>query len=478
MNKKKLKKFLSNYTIVLKGALLLTLVLGLQVICCSNCYASSPTPINEMTPEIARSIFKYFYDNKSFNYTYRGYQSTYDSFYERLSDNSLQNFCDTWNSSNLIQYADYIENCFFIAYTNSSQVVDSIFVLFSNNELGNKAHHLWLSNYSANNSFCLTYINDNLAFVDGTFYSISFNAVGSITNFSPSNLGYKKAFNNSNLSYSTSPNVINSLTFASYGVPADINFNDEWFYTSTSVIPVVVPEPTPTPTPESTPIPGTGTITNNSGDKTGNIDLSGIENGIDNINQSINEQGQAIIDNQNTIAEQQHNDLTAFDVSDGEDDADSLINNIQDTLDDNLSNSEIFGALEESESGFLDLISGQAEDFEIHWNDVFYNNVKLIPSGQVNFSSICRENSTLGEVKEKLNIILSALCGLALIKYLYNLLLATLGIDNPYLYDSNTDNDYIKTVDKNTGVTTFSGKDKDGTRWTYRFDPKKGGKNK
>lgn len=273
------------------------------------------------------------------------------------------------------------------------------------------------------------------------------------------------------------------------------NYNGQVFFDSpqTRLLKTLYVNGGTVPDDPDEPVPdtgNTGTITDNNGDTTGQIDLSGIQNGLGNINNSINQQGQAIIDNQNqntqsiidnqnSIAQQQHNDLTNYDVEDGEEDVSGLIDNIQGSLSGDLSNSEIFGALEESEQGFLNLISGQAEDFEIHWNDVIYNNVKLIPAGQVNFSKMCRENPALGNIKEKLNIILSALCGLALIRYLYNLLLATLGIDNPYLYDNNSDSDYIKTVDKNTGVTTFSGREKDGTRWSYRYNPNsKGGKNK
>lgn len=251
-----------------------------------------------------------------------------------------------------------------------------------------------------------------------------------------------------------------------------------------------------------------GDIIDISGDNRGNINLQPIENSLNNIQNQISGDTQRIIDNQNVIAQQQHEDLTSYDENIADNDVTDLIENIQDTLSGDLSNSEIFGALEQAESGFLDLITGQATDFIISWNDIRLDSVHnndnkvlnhasgfnfsslngaitlntsstgvIIPSGFINFSKACRENSTLGSLKEKLNIILSALCGLALIKYLYNLLLATLGIDNPYLYDKNTDNDYIKTVDKNTGTTTFSGVNKDGTRWKYSYNSK-GGKNK
>lgn len=245
--------------------------------------------------------------------------------------------------------------------------------------------------------------------------------------------------------------------------------------------------PTPPEPEEPSGDVGGGTVTPSGDDGSGTSSpdytnqLNNINTSIDNVNNSVQDVKDQISGDTKKITnsiDNLNNTITEYDTSAGEDDVSDLIDNIQSSLSGDLSNSEIFGALEESEKGFLDLISGQAEDFEIHWNDVIYNGVKLIPAGQVNFSALCRENSTLGNIKEKLNIILSALCGLALIKYLYNLLLATLGIDNPYLYDTNTDSDYIKSVDKNTGITTFSGVDKDGTRWHYTYNPKKGGKKK
>lgn len=430
------------------------------------------------------------------------YQSTMRQNAEAfLNDNIAKNLfldkfnsqLDTWGIPNIKDYniiccAHYATRYylkFFIFNNTVPNGYDDLDFFFIDSNSRFKARHLNSSDYWFQYNVCIQKNNDGSC----TLSNFQFWKYTSTSDYASIYLGSTSFTSDQNT-------VLTCSNIFCCGLPGGYSYYP--LTGSTTIIPVILKDMNGnynpvTPDPElSGDIPidtgNTGTITNNSGETTGSIDLSGIQAGLGNINNSINNQGQAIIDNQNEntqaiidnqniIAEQQHNDLTNFDVDEGEEDVNGLIDNISTNLSGDLSNSEIFGALEESESGFLNLISGQAEDFEIHWNDVFYNNVKLIPAGQVNFSALCRENSVLGNIKEKLNIILSALCGLALIRYLYNLLLATLGIDNPYLYDKNTDSEYIKTVDKNTGITTFSGRDKDGTRWTYRYNPnRKGGK--
>lgn len=268
-------------------------------------------------------------------------------------------------------------------------------------------------------------------------------------------------------------------------------------------VPPTPPEPEP---PQDT----TGTITNSSGETTGSIDLSGIQNGITDVKNQIsgdtqkvitnqNENTDKLIQNQNQIAQQQHEDLTTYN-TDNVNDLNDTVNDVQAQLSGDLSNSEIFGALNTAEKGFFDIITGEASDFIISWDDIridgIHNNDNkvlnhasgsnfsslngsiilntssngvIIPAGQINFSKACRENAVLGKVKTTLNIILSALCAFALFKYLYNLILATLGIDNQFLYEKNEDGSSItSTYNVNTGQTTYSGTDVNGKkfRWT------------
>lgn len=100
-----------------------------------------------------------------------------------------------------------------------------------------------------------------------------------------------------------------------------------------------------------------------------------------------------------------------------------------------------------------------------------YSGIELIPEGEINFSQMCRDNEELGTAKKYLNIILSGLFAIQLTKHLYNLLLATLGIDNPYVYEKEEGMDVTK--DLNTGITTYRTKDKSGNKVIFR---RKGGK--
>ena len=54
----------------------------------------------------------------------------------------------------------------------------------------------------------------------------------------------------------------------------------------------------------------------------------------------------------------------------------------------------------------------------------------------------------IGTIKTTLNVIISAFLGFNLIRYLYNLILSTLGIDNPYLYEQNKEKTEKKEADK------------------------------
>lgn len=101
-----------------------------------------------------------------------------------------------------------------------------------------------------------------------------------------------------------SDTILNSSNIFCAGIPSGFAYYP--LDTTSSIIPVILqdyngnyqpptPEPEPTPTPTSLP---DGTITNNSGETTGSINLSGIEQGITDIQNTISGESQKIIDNQ------------------------------------------------------------------------------------------------------------------------------------------------------------------------------------
>lgn len=188
--------------------------------------------------------------------------------------------------------------------------------------------------------------------------------------------------------------------------------------------------------PEDPDNPGSG--------ESGNVDLSGIQTGINNINQNLNNIENKIPSSGDIAQSTQTGFVSGnkeFWGSSGDlsgDEQEELISGkideLTNTLSGDLAENEIFGILQTYEDKLFGGFTGE-EDFVISWNDINYNGQRLIPSGEVNFSKICRENEALGNVKSTINIILTFIILMNIVIYMYNLLLATLGIDNPYLYE-------------------------------------------
>lgn len=261
-------------------------------------------------------------------------------------------------------------------------------------------------------------------------------------------------FNDSSLSFDSDTNYLTGTAFVGTGLPIG-DYELTPCYLVNSVGNYIIPSD------------GSGDSSgdisgDSSGDSSGdvNIDLTNIENGIDNINQNLNDIDSKIPssgDMQVIISgevDKINNTLTNYDEDVGEEGVVSLISNISESMSGELSSNEIFGALDTAEQGFFNIISGNGGDFELSWNDVFLYGIKLIPAGSINFSQMCRDNPALSNVKNYINIILTAFCTFGLFKYLYNLFLATLGIDNPYLYEINTDSVNLKV----TNTTKYDGK--------------------
>lgn len=195
----------------------------------------------------------------------------------------------------------------------------------------------------------------------------------------------------------------------------------------------------------------TGTITNPSGDITGQIDLSGIENGINGVRNQISGDTTRIIENQNQNTTQIVNAINNSNDNywgssgdlDGEQQEDEItenLNNMMSSLSGDLSNNEVYQILDVASSGFLDLFKTQHDDeyydLKFDWNDFEYQGKVLIPAGSINISQMCRDNEKLGYLQSIVRIIFNFEVSITLIYQIWNLILSTLGIDNPYLYEN------------------------------------------
>lgn len=131
------------------------------------------------------------------------------------------------------------------------------------------------------------------------------------------------------------------------------------------------------------------------------------------------------------------------------------VDNLQNEAKKHFEDNEIYKALTAWTNGFIGVLTEPSSDFVINWKDVNYLDNVLIPAGNINFSQLCRDNEVLGKVKEYVNIILSALLGFNLIANIWNLLLSTLGIDNPFLYELDKESTVVS-VDSVSGVSTLT----------------------
>lgn len=213
--------------------------------------------------------------------------------------------------------------------------------------------------------------------------------------------------------------------------------------------------------PEEPETPSGDNSENTSGDNNGNTGNTQIDYSekLDNINGTLNNIENKIPtsgDIQNSVAQGNKDYWGQPSGEELKKEQEENINQIKEELTSNLENNEIMGALTTAEQGFIELLQGEPGDFKISWNEVKYMDTKLIPSGEINFSKIARETESIGMIKTTLNIILSGFMALNILKYIYNLLLTTLGIDNPMIIDTSSEN--TTTVTETSKIKMASGK--------------------
>lgn len=263
---------------------------------CSTCYAN----VSEEYVNYSINLLRDSYTNStsSIQNNLRNYLNNLTSEQRFYIFNTINNYLMTNNLSNINDY-----NIIFIArYISSSYRLDCL--IFNNtvpNNYENLGFFLWSSsqvcmykNISSSDVFYqIRFIINNIT--DNTFYT---HTINSSNNFLNGQFSFYE--------FNSEHSVLTLKNIACCGLPGGYCYLP--FNSTSSTIPIILKDlngnykPT-TPQEPSGDIPidtgNTGIITNNSGETTGSIDLSGIQNGLGNINQSINTQGQAIIDNQN-----------------------------------------------------------------------------------------------------------------------------------------------------------------------------------
>lgn len=205
-----------------------------------------------------------------------------------------------------------------------------------------------------------------------------------------------------------------------------------------------------------------GQITNNSGEVTGSINLKPIEDNLNRIEEKIPSSGDIAI----SVSQANENYWGSGETLSGDEQKDIIensINEIMDTLSGELLQNSVFNEMENAENIFLDFFRNQEDesfyDLIISWDTIspvisMYNgsvtvsSSSIISGDSINISALCRNNSTLSQIQQYIRIIFNFSCTIALVWQVYNLILSTLGIDNPYLYE---DADVTDVVNPSTG---------------------------
>lgn len=385
----KRKKFHGGLKVLL--SLLFIMLLGT----CSTCYAIETGEMNTTQGEY---IFDYFFNRDMGTYTNFSFQArgtpTNRYWYTTQTRSAMKNaffkqenidyFVEQFNIMDKQTNDIGVEHYVFVPISQSLTTC-SIVCIPINNSIGNSVPHLKIGPYSryydsykggAYFTEVVFQTTENTNF--DTFYitvSATDNSTVSNANLGKQNTLYFifnsssgteifKSWNQSTTTYEAIRNICsinNAYFFGNSNINTEsTNLNN---YTQAYILKSFYEPPQPTPTPT---LPPSGTITNPSGEVTGNIDLSGIENGIKDIKDTISGEGQAIRDTIsgesekiiNSIENANQNYWGSGESLTGEEQEQQIEENINKLMEDvsgELTNSEIMQQLERSRSRLLRL---------------------------------------------------------------------------------------------------------------------------
>lgn len=326
------KKFHGGYGLLF--GVLLCLLLGLQS---SICYASTEMPADKIEYMVDNFFFRDSsqYNQKVFNtlYANSGYKNA-ALMNEEYKQNAIDFFTQAFNNNNDIEFNsnffDFFAYNAMYSITQNSRLYyyGTIYYTNANMGTGENAHPYIefaspTSQYIQENiglySFTIFYLNDNKERVSQNIRAIDYTydtenhsfSLRSFRNINASTSNPQHYYQSRMESYWNSNNTNISSISSIAGIVNFYNTNSVYTnYDGTNTF------STPTPkllltnyidntssepeNPDTSVDTGeTGTIKNNSGDKTGSIDLSGIQSGINNVQNQISGDTQKVIDNQN-----------------------------------------------------------------------------------------------------------------------------------------------------------------------------------
>lgn len=414
-------------------------------------------------------------NNTDFN-TSENYNTNFKSYLQQLTEeqkNSVKTKINQYLSANNLNYEDVNLNTF-LNYDAETTFV--IYFVFSNNTApnNNDLGYLQIKNDSYNTT--RLYIKDNdetIKYLKVTvaYYknSLHFN----LNNFAEINsnglvikLGKTSYSENTKIFYSSNISCYKLTQVAYIGYPISADNETTRFLRNYSAYintddGAYIPKEPDIDSGDNT---GGGNTGDNTGGNTGTttVDLSKVENGIKDINNNLeniedkiptsgdikNATTSGIIDGNNQYWG------TSGDLNGEKEQKEikDIINGAMENVSGELSKNKVFKALESAEKGFFDLFKNkleeQAYDLKLNWKKTEYEGATLLEDGEINISKMCREIPELARLQFYIRLIFNFTVIINIIKQIYNLVLATLGIDNPFLYE---EGEQTTSIDTDTG---------------------------
>ena len=414
-------------------------------------------------------------NNTDFN-TSGNYNTNFKSYLQQLTveqKNSVKTKINEYLYANDLDYQDINLNTFLISNADTTFV---IYFVFSNNTApnNNDLGYLEIKNdtynltrlYIKDNDKTIRYLKITVAYYNNSLHFTLDNFAEINSNGLRINLGKTAYSENTEIFYSSNISCYKLTQIAYIGYPISASNETTRFLRNYSAYistddGAYIPEEPDIDSGDNT---GGGNTGDNTGGNTGttNVDLSKVENGIKDINNNLeniegkiptsgdikNATTSGIIDGNNQYwgtSEDLNGEKEQEEIKD-------IINGAMENVSGELSKNKVFKALESAEKGFFDLFKNkleeQAYDLKLNWKKTEYEGATLLEDGEINISKMCREIPELARLQFYIRLIFNFTVIVNIIKQIYNLILATLGIDNPFLYEVG---EQTTSIDTDTG---------------------------
>ena len=429
---------------------------------------------------VSKEYMDYIWTNLENNTDFNNsgnYNTNFKSYLQQLTveqKNSVKTKINQYLYANNLNYEDVNLNTFL---TYNAETTFVIYFVFSNNTApnNNDLGYLEIKNdnlnttriYIKNNNGTIKYLKVTVAYYNNNLH-FTVSDFAEINSSGPAiKLGKTAYSENTEIFYSSNISCYKLTQVAYIGYPISAGNEETRFLRNYSAY-INTDDGAYIPKEPDIDSGDSGGSTTPSGDGGGGgntgttTDLSKVENGIKDINNNLenienkiptsgdikNATTNGIIDGNN----QYWGNSGDLNGEKEQEEIQNIINEAMENVSGELSKNKVFKALENAEKGFFDLFKNkleeQAYDLKFNWKKTEYEGATLLEDGEINISKMCREIPELARLQFYIRLIFNFTVIVNIIKQIYNLILATLGIDNPFLYE---EGEQTTSIDTETG---------------------------